>query len=279
MDDVMTAGGPGPEPAPNAGMAFPNGERPPTSEPEKASPQALGIDGSSPPRRRLRAFIIIVEVIFVLALLAIWVTSAAVRHSKSLWVLFFYCFPSQFVLAAVPHEPVILYFGKFYPAWTTALVATAGTLITEIINYSIFKYLADLRTFQRISAGRLVVRLVAVFRKAPFPTLWVAGLTPVPFYPFRFLVVLARYPLPLYALAVLLSRFPRFYILALIGNKFRLPDWLIIGLFLVLLALAVIPLLHDYLKPKPGSVLESGRAKWRLPVWRQKKGRNASSKR
>ena len=263
---MTTAGHPGPEPAANAGRTFPNGERPPSGPPDKARLRALGIDGSSPRRRRLRAFLIIVEVIFVLALLAIWVTSAAVRHSKSLWVLFFYCFPSQFVLAAVPHEPVILYFGKFYPAWTAALVATAGTLITEIINYSIFRVLADLKTFRRIYASRLIVRLVALFRKAPFPTLWVAGLTPVPFYPFRFLVVLARYPLPLYALAVLLSRFPRFYILALIGNKFHIPDGLIIGLFLVLLALAVVPLLHDSLKAKSKSVLESGRAKGRPPA-------------
>jgi membrane protein YqaA with SNARE-associated domain len=279
VDDVTTDRDPGPDPPRNAETAFPDGGGASSCAPEERDLRALGIDGSSPARRRLRAFIIIVEVIFVLALLAIWVTSAAVRHSKSLWVLFFYSFPSQFVLAAVPHEPVILYFGKFYPAWTTALVATAGTLITEIINYSIFKVLADLKTFQRICAGRLIVRLVSLFRKAPFPTLWVAGLTPVPFYPFRFLVVLARYPLPLYALAVLLSRFPRFYILALIGHKFHIPDGLIAGLFLVLLALAVIPLLHDSLKPKPGSVLESGRAKWRLPVWRQKKKRNASSKR
>ncbi len=276
---MTTAGDPGPVSPRNAGPAFPDGGGPPSCAPEESGLRALGIDGASPPSRRLRTFVIIVEAAFVLALLAVWVTSATVRHSKSLWVLFFYCFPSQFVLAAVPHEPVILYFGKFYQAWTVALVATAGTLITEIINYSIFKYLADLKAFQRICAGRLIVRLVALFRKAPFPTLWVAGLTPVPFYPFRFLVVLARYPLPLYALAVLLSRFPRFYVLALIGNKFHIPDWLIAGLFLVLLALAVIPLLHDSLKPKPGSVLESDRAKWRLPVWRPKKERNASSKR
>lgn len=279
MDDLTKASDPGAGPSENVETALPDGGGAPSCAPEESGLRALGIGGPSSARRRLRTIVIIVEALFVLALLAVWVTSAAVRHSKSLWVLFFYCFPSQFVLAAVPHEPVILYFGKFYAAWTVALVATAGTLITEIINYSIFKYLADLKTFQRICASRLIVRLVALFRKAPFPTLWVAGLTPVPFYPFRFLVVLARYPLPLYALAVLLSRFPRFYILALIGNKFHLPDGLIVGLFLVLLALAVIPLLHDSLKTKPGSVLESGRTKWRFPAWRQKEKRNASSKR
>jgi membrane protein YqaA with SNARE-associated domain len=239
-------------PAPEAERMLPDREAGPSCEREELGLEALGIGRPSPSRRRLRTVLIAAEVIFVLALLGIWAASATVRHSKSLWVLFFYCFPPQFILAAVPHEPVILYFGKFYPAWTAALVATAGTLITEIINYSIFKYLADLKAFQRICAGRLIVRMVGLFRKAPFPTLWIAGLTPVPFYPFRFLVVLARYPLPLYALAVLLSRFPRFYLLALIGDKFNLPDWLIIGLFLVLLAMAIVPLIHNARKPESG---------------------------
>ena len=185
----------------------------------------------------------------MVGLLIVWLSSPAVRHSKSLWVLFFYCFPSQFILAALPHEPVILFFGKLYPAWAVALTATAGTLITEVINYSIFESLADLKTFQRIRQGRLITRFVTLFRKAPFLTLWIAGLTPVPFYPFRFLVALARYPLPLYGLAILLSRFPRFFVLALLGRAFNLPNGLIIGLFLVLLAAALVPLVRDRLRP------------------------------
>ena len=232
--------------------------------PEKAAsanaeqrPQAAGPTGQERARRRLRAWLVLAESAFVAGLFIVWAASAAVRRSRSLWVLFFYCFPSQFILAAVPHEPVILYYGKFYSAWAVALTATAGTLITEVINYSIFQYLADLKTFQRISQGRVVGRLIRLFRKAPFPTLWIAGLTPVPFYPFRFLVVLARYPLPLYALAVAVSRFPRFYLLALLGDKFHIPNAWIIGFFLVLFAVAVIPLIRDFLKKKDRDVLES----------------------
>jgi len=197
---------------------------------------------------RLRSALLLAESLFVLGILVVWLASPAVRRSKSLWVLFFYCFPSQFVLAAVPHEPAILFFGKSYIAWAVALTATAGTLITEIINYSIFNSLADLKTFQRICQGRMIARLVALFRMAPFLTLWIAGLMPVPFYPFRFLVALARYPVSLYALAVLLSRFPRFYLLAVLGRAFNLPNGLILGLFLALLVVALIPLVRDRLR-------------------------------
>jgi membrane protein YqaA with SNARE-associated domain len=210
---------------------------------------AAGGFGKRPPRPRLRATLIVAESLFVLGLLAVWLTSPAIRHSKNLWVLFFYCFPSQFVLAALPHEPAILFFGKFHPAWAVALTATAGTLITELINYKIFESLADLKTFRRICQGRIMGRLVGLFRKAPFPTLWIAGLTPVPFYPFRFLVAAARYPASLYALAVVLSRFPRFYLLAFLGRTFKIPNGLIGGLFLVLLTVALVPLIRSRFKP------------------------------
>ncbi|HVP91120.1 MAG TPA: VTT domain-containing protein [Terriglobales bacterium] len=202
-------------------------------------------------RGRLRTALIVVESAFVLGLLVIWLASPSLRHSKSLWVLFFYCLPSQFVLAALPHEPVILFFGKFYPAWVVALTATAGTLITEVINYTIFESLADLRTFQRICRGRLVCYLAGLFRKAPFPTLWIAGLTPVPFYPFRFLVAMTRYPLPLYALAVALSRFPRFFLLAFLGRAFAVPNGVIIGLFVALLIPALVPFVRERSRRSP----------------------------
>ncbi len=202
-------------------------------------------------RRQLRTALFIVESALVFGLLVVWLASPALRHSKSLWVLFFYCFPSQFVLAALPHEPVILFFGKFYPAWVVALTATAGTLITEVINYTIFESLADLKTFQRICRGRLVCRLVDLFRKAPFPTLWIAGLTPVPFYPFRFLVAAARYPLPLYALAVVLSRIPRFFLLAFLGRAFAVPNGVIIGLFVTLLISALVPFVRERFRRPP----------------------------
>lgn len=211
---------------------------------ERAAPSSL--------RRRLQTLTVLLEVAFIAGLLVVWLTSQSIHHSNSLWVLFFYCFPSQFLLAAVPHEPILLYFGKFYHPLTVALVATAGTVITEVINYSVFKYVADFKAFKKVSRSRLMVKSVALFKKAPFLALWVAGLTPVPYYPFRFMVVVARYPLPLFALAVFTSRLPRFFILALLGNKFDIPNWVIIALFAVLVLVAVVPLVREFLRKADG---------------------------
>jgi membrane protein YqaA with SNARE-associated domain len=199
---------------------------------------------------RLRTLIIILEVAFVLGLLVWWLSSKSLQQSKSLWILFLYCFPAEFIITTVPHEPVILFFSKFYSPLTVAAVSIAGLILIEIINYTAFQYVADLRKFHRTLDSRIVQKAVALFNKAPFLALWLCGLTPLPFFPLRFLVVLARYPLSKYLLAVFASRFPRIYLIALAGEIFRIPNTWIIALFLLLLAAGLTPVVWHVLKQK-----------------------------
>lgn len=201
-------------------------------------------------RHRVKTLLFILQIAFVATLLTLWIAAPALRRSKSLWVLFFYCFPAEFLVATVPHEPVLLFFSKFYGPLTIALVSIAGTALTEVINYSVFKYVADLKLFRKMLESRGVQKLVAWFNKAPFLSLWVAGFTPIPFYPFRFLVVLARYPLWKYILAVVTSRTPRFYILGLAGGAIKLSDTLLVLLTVVLLSVGAAPILGKLLKKR-----------------------------
>ncbi len=133
---------------------------------------------------------------------------------------------------------------------TAALVAVAGTIITEALNYSVFKFVTDFKLFKKSLQKKTVSRIVNLFNKAPFTAIWIAGLTPIPFYPIRFLVVLAHYPLIKYLLAVFLSRLPRFFILALIGYAIKIPDYLLIVLFVVLIISIYIPVLRNLIKKK-----------------------------
>jgi len=199
---------------------------------------------------KITTFMFILEVFLIIALLVVWFSSDSIQKSKNLWILFFYSFPSEFLIAIVPHEPVLLYFGKFYSPQTVALVAIAGTLLTEALNYSAFKFVTDTNFFQKIRHRKVVTKIVELFNKAPFAALLVAGFTPVPFYPFRFLVVMVRYPLWKYIFAVFLSRTPRFYIIALIGHAIKIPDYLIIAIFIALVASANVPLLKKFLKKR-----------------------------
>lgn len=197
---------------------------------------------------RTKTLIFVLQIMLVATLLIIWLSSTSIRSSKSLWVLFFYSFPSEFLIAVVPHEPILIYFGKFYTPFTVAAVAIISTLLTEALNYSTFKYITDTQFFQKVSHKKTVTKIIKLFQKSPFLAIWIAGLTPIPFYPFRFLVVLARYPLVRYLLALFLSRTPRFCILAYLGHAINIPDYLLIALFVVLIASMNVNFLRKILK-------------------------------
>ncbi len=210
-------------------------------------PPALRAGRLSP---RVRTLVVVIELLLAGGLAAWWLTSHSLRTSTSLWVLLFYCIPSEFIIAPLPHEPVILFFAKYHSPLVVALVSAAGTLAVEAVNYGAIRWFADLRVFRRMLAGAAVRKIVALFNRAPFLALCAAGFLPVPFYPFRFLAVAACYPWPDYLLAVLVSRVPRFFLLALAGKvlKFDLSG---IAIFTVLFILLVnFPLLRRALRKK-----------------------------
>jgi membrane protein YqaA with SNARE-associated domain len=197
---------------------------------------------------KFKKFLIIFEISLAIILLVVWYSFESIRKSKLIWVLYFYSYPSNFFISILPHEPAILYFGKFYSPLIVALVCIAGVVPTEIINYSVIKFFADLRLFKKASQSKFVSKVVELFNKAPFTALLIAGLTPIPFYPFRFLVVLADYPLIKYLSAVFLSRTPRYFFLAFIGYALKIPDYLLIAIFIILLLTANIPFVTNLIK-------------------------------
>ena len=201
-------------------------------------------------KSKIRTLLFILQVVLVLVLLIGWVSFKTLRTSKNLWVLFFYSFPSEFLIAVDPHEPILLYFGKYYSPLTVAVVGIVGTIMTEAINYSVFKYITDTNLFQKIRHKKAVNKIIDLFQRSPFLAVWIAGLTPIPFYPFRFLVVLARYPVFKYLLAVFLSRTPRFCLLAYLGHTIKFPDYLLIILFVILILAMNIQFLFNVLKKK-----------------------------
>lgn len=197
---------------------------------------------------KTRIFIVILEITLIFTLLVIWLTIDSLQKSKSLLVLFFYCFPSEFLIGLVPHEPVLLYFGRFYTPLTVALVSIAGTVLAEAINYSVFKFFADTNLYKKMVGRKTVTTIIKLFNRAPFIAICIAGFTPVPFYPFRFLVVMSHYPRLKYLIAVFLSRTPRFYILAQIGYTFKIPGFALFALFLILLIIINVHFVGNLIK-------------------------------
>ncbi|MDD8020033.1 MAG: hypothetical protein PHU81_02450 [Acidobacteriota bacterium] len=196
--------------------------------------------------RRVRVFILLLEIILVMGLMIAWISSSAIRQNKSLWVLFFYCFPSEFLISFVPHEPVILFFSKYYSALTVAAVSLAGTILAEALDYSTIKMIEEFKLLSKAQKSALVDRLVKAFGRRPYLALWIAAFLPVPFYPFRFLTVMTNLPLAGYLAVIITARFPKFLILALVGSVLKIPDSVIVGFFLVMILAAYLPNVRFY---------------------------------
>ncbi len=195
----------------------------------------------APSKPRWKVLLVLVESALVVALLLVWLLSEHVRQSKSLWVLFFYSFPSEFLVGLVPHEPVLIYYGEYHAAWIVALVSAVSTAMAEGLNYTLFGVINDRPSIRSISENRMVRRTMELFGRLPFAAIVFAGLTPVPFFPVRILVVMTAYPIWKYLLGVFLSRAPRFFILAAMGAYLDIPVGLLSVLFIVLLVSVNVP--------------------------------------
>lgn len=197
---------------------------------------------------RVRTLIFVAEIVFVAALFVVYFSSSSLRNNRQLWVLFLYSIPGNFLIDVIPYDPAVIFFGRFHAPLLVALVGVAGILVSETINYTFFEYVVDLKYFDRILKNKFVSKLIGLFNKAPFWTMLFVAFTPVPIYPFRFLVVMARFPILKYLLALMLGRLPRLYLIALFGNTVHLQGHVYLIIFIVLAVLMYIPLIKVFPK-------------------------------
>lgn len=146
--------------------------------------------------------------------------------------IFFYSIPSNTGITLFPHEPLLVWYGKFIDLWSMALVATLGTVAAAFLDYMFFAPVLNLEYSAKFKSRESYKKAHRWFFKSPFWTIVAAGFTPVPFYPFKFMVYSTKYPLWRFLLAVVIGRLPRYYLLGKAGQYFQIPDWLIIGTFL-----------------------------------------------
>jgi membrane protein YqaA with SNARE-associated domain len=148
-------------------------------------------------------------------------------------ILFAYAFISNVALALVPHEPVVVWYGSRIGPWSTAMAATAGTVLASWVDHRVFVPLITRATRDR-ELPRLAAGLMSLFNRAPFAVIAISGLTPLPFFPFKALAFAARYPLGRYLAAVAAGRLPRYLLLAWLGAALNVPFWALGALFLLL---------------------------------------------
>jgi len=174
-------------------------------------------------------------------------------ESNSYWYLAFYSIPANTAISIFPHEPVLIYFGKVGDLLQTALWASGGTLVAAIMDHTVFVPVLNHENIKAYKEKKFYRKVMRYFLKWPFWTLVLTGFTPIPFFPFKFLALSIGYPMWKYVTALLVARFPRYYLYALLGATVPIPNWVLIASVAFIFGLygvKAVPLAIDKLKAR-----------------------------
>lgn len=182
---------------------------------------------------RWRAFVIALAVYAALGTaVMLFATDLA-----GLFLLGLYNIPANSVIP-VPHEPGILYFAKFYDPVEIAVAATMGSVIVSFADYALIEAAMRHPRVKGASEARLFRWAVRWMTRWPFFIIVVFSMIPVlPIAVVRALAPASGYPLKRYIGAQIVGRFPRFLMLAWVGQQFMIPTWILVVFTLALLVL------------------------------------------
>jgi ribonucleoside-triphosphate reductase len=152
----------------------------------------------------------------------IWVVAPGWR---SLVGYFLYAIPSHLLISVLANEPALFAAAKTAPPAAVALAGTLGCVVAIVLDYALIGWFAN-RNFVRteLDDSRGFRAAQRFFGRAPFFLILLSALLPVPFYPVKILAIVRDYPLARFIVALVLGRLPRFYALALGGQKIQAPD-------------------------------------------------------
>ncbi len=148
-----------------------------------------------------------------------------------------YSFSTTCAISFFPHETLLLIYGKTMNLWLLAGLATVGSVLAGYIDYKFFIIILNLPYSAKYKSTKTFKKAFYWFNRFPFLSIIIAGFTPIPFFPVKFMVFSTKYSFSKYLLGIAVSRFPRYYLIALSGFILQIPDWLIFGSFAVMLTL------------------------------------------
>ena len=110
---------------------------------------------------------------------------------------------------------------------TSSLMFFAGTLgcvVAIILDYALIGWFVNRRLIRAEIDDSKGFRIAQrFFDKAPLVLIVLSALLPVPFFPVKILGIIRDYPLQRFILGIIVGRLPRFYLLALAGQKVNAP--------------------------------------------------------
>ena len=164
-----------------------------------------------------------------LAIVAFWPDAAGI------FLFGLYAIPTNSMIP-LPHEPGLLYFAKYYDPFWIALAGTLGTAVAAFADYELIGRALRHPRMRSARDSSLFQWAVRMFKVQPFLTTVIFTMTPLPIYVVRVLAPAAGYSIVRYIVALMVGRFPRFYVVALLGYMFPVPTWVLVVIFALMIA-------------------------------------------
>jgi uncharacterized membrane protein YdjX (TVP38/TMEM64 family) len=155
-------------------------------------------------------------------------------------IVFFLAMIVVFSAASLPPSPPVLMAAKSNPPWLLATLGAVAAGLAAVLDYYLVRRVFRVGALVRVRSHRLFERAEHWAKVAPFFTVALFAAVPLPFTIPRVLVPLSGYPVPRYAAAVAIGRFPRVFVLAAFGQAFDIPAWVLEVLFAAGIALAAL---------------------------------------
>ena len=147
-------------------------------------------------------------------------------------------------LVPLPTPPYVIGMGKAFHPGIVALVGAIGNCLAAFVEYHCITWVFSKTELQDKLVGNQVFQKFArFFHRTAFACLVFTGFSAVPFEPFRLAAIFIRYPMLKYLLSVIIGRFPRYYLVAMIGDNYQISDSYLIILSAVFI---VIPVISHY---------------------------------
>lgn len=136
------------------------------------------------------------------------------------------------------YEPIVMLFGRVYPPLWVGLTGVLASVYVEFLNYHLYARILHTPRLTLLRENGVVQRLLPLFRRAPFFTVWLCSWSPLPHWTVRVLAPLAGYPVARFLWATALGRFPRLWFFAALG-ALPIPPRFVTGAVVVGIAAAL----------------------------------------
>lgn len=132
------------------------------------------------------------------------------------------------IVIPVALEPLIFEVSKYEAPISVTVVSMCVLLYAEYFNWRVFSWVINHDRLRSVRDRRLVRLSVEHFSRAPFATVAIVAMSPIPFWIIRAIAILNRYPIRRYFVAMTLGRLPRLFVLAWLGARLRVSTMVLV---------------------------------------------------